>query len=245
MWDYRPRRVVSGFRIRRQLAEMQRLWLIEAEKYNVLPLDDRRYERINPDIAGRPQLAVGTSQKLFPGMRVTEASVLTVKNKSHSVTAKVTVPASGAEGVIITQGGAVGGWSLYAKEGKLKYCYNFLGIEEFFAVSSSAIPPGEHELKMSFKYDGGGVGKGGKVTLEVNGKPFGNGRVERTIPMAYSADEACDVGADSGSPTSPDYGPKGNAWNGQIAWVRIDLGDDSQDHLIPHEDRIRRAMAHD
>jgi len=228
-----------------KLAEMQRLWLIEAEKYNVLPLDDRRYERINPDIAGRPQLAVGTSQTLFPGMRVTEASVLTVKNKSHSVTAKVTVPAGGAEGVLITQGGRVGGWSLYAKQGKLKYCYNFLGIQEFFVESNSAIPPGDHELRMSFKYDGGGVGKGGDVTLEVDGKPVGKGRVERTIPMGYSADEACDVGADSGSPTSPDYGPKGNAWNGKIAWVRIDLGDDSQDHLIPHEDRVRRAMAHE
>jgi arylsulfatase A-like enzyme len=226
-----------------KLAEMQRLWLIEAEKYNVLPLDDRRYERINPDIAGRPQLAVGTSQTLFPGMRITEASVLTVKNKSHSVTAKVTVPAAGAEGVIITQGGRVGGWSLYAKQGKLRYCYNFFGIQDFFIESSSALPPGEHELRMQFKYDGGGVAKGGDVTLEVDGKTIGKGRVERTIPMGYSADEACDVGTDSGSPTAPDYGAK--AWNGKIAWVRIDLGDDSQDHLVPPEDRIRRAMAHE
>ncbi len=227
-----------------KLAEMQRLWLIEAEKYNVLPLDDRRFERINPDLAGRPQLVTGNSQTLFPGMRITEASVLTVKNKSHSVTAKVTIPAGGAEGVIITQGGRVGGWSLYAKQGKLKYCYNFFGIQDFFVASDSALPPGEHEVRMRFKYDGGGVGKGGDVTLEVDGKPVGKGRVEHTIPMAYSADEACDVGADSGSPTSPDYGTTGNAWNGKIAWVRIDLGDDSQDHLVPVEDRIRRAMAH-
>jgi len=230
---------------RDKLAEMQRLWLIEAEKYNVLPLDDRRFERINPDIAGRPQLAVGTSQTLFPGMRITESSVLTVKNKSHSVTAKVTVPAGGAEGVIVTQGGRVGGWSLYAKDGKLRYCYNFFGIQDFFVESSGAIPAGEHELRMQFKYDGGGVGKGGDVTLEVDGKAVGKGRVDHTIPMAYSADEACDVGSDSGSPTAPDYGPKDNAWNGKIAWVRIDLGDDSQDHLVPPEDRIRRAMAHE
>ena len=223
---------------------MQRLWLIEAEKYNVLPLDDRRYERINPDLAGRPQLATGTSQTLYAGMRITESSVLTVKNKSHSVTAKVTVPAGGAEGVLITQGGSVGGWSLYAKDGKLKYCYNFFGIEHFYAESDSALPPGEHELRMRFKYDGGGVAKGGDVTLEIDGKQIGKGRVEHTIPMGYSADEACDVGADSGSPTSPDYGPTGNAWNGEIAWVRIDLGDDSQDHLVPVEDRVRRAMAH-
>jgi arylsulfatase A-like enzyme len=218
---------------RDKLAEMQRLWLIEAEKYNVLPLDDRRYERINPDLAGRPQLATGTSQTLFPGMRITEASV----------TAKVTIPAGGAEGVIITQGGRVGGWSLYAKQGKLKYCYNFFGIQDFFVESGTAIPPGEHEVRMQFKYDGGGVAKGGDVTLEVDDKAVGKGRVERTIPMGYSADEACDVGTDSGSPTAPDYGAK--AWNGKIAWVRIDLGDDSQDHLVPPEDRIRRAMAHE
>ena len=135
--------------------------------------------------------------------------MLTVKNKSHSVTAKVTIPAGGAEGVIITQGGRVGGWSLYAKQGKLKYCYNFFGIQDFFVESTGAIPPGEHELRMQFKYDGGGVGKGGDVTLEVDGKPVGKGRVERTIPMAYSADEACDVGSDSGSPTAPDYGDEG------------------------------------
>ena len=146
--------------------------------------------------------------------------------------------------MIITQGGRVGGWSLYAKQGKLKYCYNFFGIDHFFAVSDSALPAGDHELKMRFKYDGGGVAKGGDVTLEVDGKPVGKGRVERTIPMGYSADEACDVGDDSGSPTSPDYGTKDNAWNGQIAWVRIDLGDDSQDHLVSVEDRVRRAMAH-
>ena len=228
---------------RDKLAEMQRLWLIEAEKYNVLPLDDRRYERINPDLAGRPQLVAGSSQTLYAGMHITEMSVLTVKNKSHSVTAKVTVPAGGAEGVIITQGGRVGGWSLYAKQGKLKYCYNFFGIQDFFVESTGAIPPGEHELRMQFKYDGGGVAKGGDVTLEVDDKPVGKGRVERTIPMGYSADEACDVGTDSGSPTAPDYSAK--AWNGKIAWVRIDLGDDSQDHLVTPEDRIRRAMAHE
>ena len=127
-----------------KLAELQRLWLIEAMKYNVVPLDDRGFERINPDIAGRPQLIRGNTQVLFPGMRVSEACVLTLKNKSHSVTAEITVPEGGvAKGVIITQGGEVGGWTLYAKDGKLKYCYNFFGIEHYIDRSQHAIPAGQ------------------------------------------------------------------------------------------------------
>jgi arylsulfatase len=96
---------------------LQRLWLIEATKYNVVPLDDRGFERIDPDIAGRPQMIRGNTQLLFPGLRVSEACVLTLKNKSHSVTAQLTVPKGGADGVIITQGGSVGGWTLYVKGG--------------------------------------------------------------------------------------------------------------------------------
>jgi arylsulfatase A-like enzyme len=227
-----------------KLAELQRLWLIEATKYNVLPLDDRRYERINPDIAGRPQLATGTSQLLFSGMHITEGSVISIKNKSHSVSAEVTVPAAGADGVIITQGGRVGGWSLYAKEGKLRYCYNFFGLQHFIVGSTTALPPGRRDLRMEFIYDGGGLARGGNVTLSVDGKPVGKGRVERTIPMGFSADEACDVGEDSGSPASPEYEPTGNAWTGDIAWVRIDLGEDDEDHLVTPEDRLRRALGH-
>jgi hypothetical protein len=105
------------------------------------------------------------------------------------------------------------------------------------------IPAGKHQVRMEFKYDGGGLGKGGDVTLYYDGKPVGQGRVERTQPMIYSADEACDVGADTGSPASPDYGPTGNKFSGQIDWVQIDIGDDSQDHLIKAEDRLTIAMA--
>ncbi len=227
----------------KKLAELQRLWLIEATKYNVVPLDDRGFERINPDIAGRPQLIRGNTQLLFPGMRVTESCILTLKNKSHSVTAEVTVPTTGANGVIITQGGAVGGWTLYAKDGKLKYCYNFFGISHYFAESDTAIPAGKHQVRMEFAYDGGGLAKGGNVTLYFDGRPVGKGRVDRTQPMGYSADEACDVGSDSGSPASPDYGPKGNKFTGQIHWVQIDIGKDDHDHLITPEERFNLAMA--
>src|SRR6201987_51157 len=175
-----------------KLAELQRLWLIEAVKYNVVPLDDRSFERINPDIAGRPQLIRGNSQLLFSGMRVSENCIVNVKNKSHSVTAQLVVPESGAGGVIVTQGGMVGGWTLYAYEGRLKYCYNFFGIQYFMVTADQPIPAGEHQVRMEFAYDGGGLAKGGDVTLYYDGQPAGKGRVEMTQPMAFSADEACD-----------------------------------------------------
>jgi arylsulfatase A-like enzyme len=226
-----------------KLAELQRLWLIEAVKYNVVPLDDRFVERINPDIAGRPQLIPGDTQLLFSGMRVSENCVLNIKNKSHSVTAKVVIPESGADGVLVTQGGAVGGWSLYAHEGRLKYCYNFFGIEYYITAADKAIPTGEHELRMEFAYDGGGLAKGGAVTLYYDDVAVGRGRVEQTIPMGFSADEACDVGSDTGSPASPDYGPSGNKFTGKIDWVKLDIGQDSHDHLVTAEDKLNIAMA--
>ena len=226
-----------------RLAELQRQWLIEAGKYGVLPIDDRRYERINPDLAGRPQLIKGTSQILHAGMRVSESSVLNIKNQSHSVTAQVVLPDGPATGVLITQGGEVGGWTLYCHQGRLTYCYNFFGIAHDFVSSTDPLPSGAHQLRMEYGYDGGGLGRGGDVTLYLDGEPVGSGRVTRSIPMGFSADEACDVGRDTGSPASPDYGPTDNAFNGRIDWVRIDLGEDDHNHLIRPEDRFRIAMA--
>ena len=138
-------------------------------------------ERFNSDLAGRPVLIKGNSQILFGSMgRLSENSVLNLKNKSHSVTAEIVVPATGAEGVIVAQGGNIGGWSLYAKGGKLKYCYNFLGIQCFYAESSSPLPPGDHQVRMEFAYAGGGLGKGGTVSLYVDGKKVGEGKVGAT-----------------------------------------------------------------
>jgi hypothetical protein len=226
-----------------KLAELHRLWLIEAVKYNVVPLDDRTFIRLNAEMAGRPQLIKGNSQLLFPGMRVSEHSVLLVKNKSHAVTANLVVPDSGANGVIITQGGAVGGWTLYAHQGRLKYCYNLFGVEHYMISADEPIPAGEHQVRMEFAYDGGGLGLGGDVTLYYDGRRAGKGGVEKTQPLAYSADEGCDVGLDAGSPASPDYGPTGNKFTGEIKWVQIDVGDDNHDHLIRPEDRFNIAMA--
>src|SRR5579871_3564587 len=227
-----------------KLRELQRLWLIEAGKYSVLPLDDRRVERLNPELAGRPQLIRGKTQILFGGMgRLTENSVVNTKNKSYSVTAEVVVPKSGAEGVIIAQGGAFNGWSLYAREGKLRYCYNLLGIKLFYAESSQPIPAGQHQVRMEFKYDGGGLAKGGNASLYLDGKKVGEGRVETTVPMLFSADETLDVGRGTGSAVSPDYDPKDNAFSGEVNWVQIDLEKDDHDHLISPEERFKVAMA--
>jgi arylsulfatase len=229
-----------------KLHELQRMWLIEATRYNVLPLDDRTAERMDPDTAGRPVLIKGNTQLLFGSMgRLSENSIINIKNKSHSVTALIEVPQSGAEGVIIAQGGNIGGWSLYVKDGKLKYCYNLLGIQYYYVEGQAAIPPGKHEVRMDFKYAGGGLGKGGKVSLFINGKKDGDGTVAATAPMVFSADDGCDVGEDTGAPVSQDYGPRGNAFTGRVKGVQIAIAAAAEDadHMISPEDAVRVAMA--
>ena len=227
-----------------KLRHLQELFMIEAGKYSVFPLDDRRVERFNADLAGRPQLIKGNTQILFRGMsRLTENSVVVMKNKSYSLTAEIDVPKTGAQGVIIAQGGCTNGWSLYAKAGKLKFCYNFLGVKLTFIEGSQPIPAGKHQVRVEFKYDGGGLAKGGALSLYQDGKPDGEGRLDMTIPMIFSGDETCNVGKDEGSPVSPDYGPRGNGFNGTVNWVQIDLGKDDHDHLISPEERFQIAMA--
>ena len=176
--------------------------------------------------------------------RLTENCVLNLKNKSHSITAGIVVPQDGAEGVIVAQGGNIGGWSLYAKDGRLKYCYNLGGVQWFYVEGETPIPPGEHQVRMEFDYAGGGLGKGGKVKLYTNGKQVGEGDIPATLAMLYSVDEGCDVGEDSGAPVSPDYGPRGNAFNGRVKGVQLDIsGAESVDHLVKPEDAIRIALA--
>ena len=229
-----------------KLSELRALFLEEARTYNVLPLDDRRIERFNAELVGRPELVKGNSQLLFGGMgRLSENSLLNIKNKSHAVTAEVVVPEAGAEGVILAQGGAFAGWSLYAKDGRPTYCYNLLGLQRFKVDADAAIPPGTHQVRMEFAYDGGGLAKGGTVTLYLDGDQVGEGRVEGTVPLVFSGDETTDVGSDAASPVSDDYGPSDNAFTGRVLWVQIDLGEDAEDadHLISPEERLRVAMA--
>ena len=227
-----------------KLHELQRQFLIEAVKYNVLPLDDRQTERIDPATAGRPTLIRGNSQLFFAGMgRLSENSVINIKNKSFSITAELEVKEQPANGVIIAQGGQFGGWSVYAKEGKLKFTYNVLGIHEFPTEATAPIPQGKHQVRMEFAYDGGGLAKGGNVTLYYDGQSVGTGRVEMTQPMIFSADETTDIGYESGTPVSPDYTVQSSKFTGKIRWVQLDVGKDDHDHLIDPEERMRIAMA--
>jgi arylsulfatase len=228
-----------------KLAELQRMFLIEAARYNVLPLDDRRAERFNADLAGRPQLIRGKSQLLYEGMgRLSENSVVVIKNKSHAVTAQIEVPEGGGEGVIIAQGGAYAGWSLYLHEGRPAYCYNFFGLQRSKIYGEQPIPAGEHQIRMEFAYDGGGLAKGGDVTLYLDGDNVAEGRVEHTVPMLFSADETTDLGRDSATPVSDDHGTD-NSFTGRVLWVQIDIDEAAEDadHLISSEERLRIAMA--
>ncbi len=227
-----------------KLRDLQRLWLIEATRYKVLPIDDRMFEKMNPDTAGRPVLIRGKTQLLTGGMgHLSENCVLSIKNKSHTVTADIVVPAGGAKGVIIAQGADIGGWSLYALDGKLKYCYNWGGFKHFMIEGASVLSEGDHQVRMEFAYAGGGLGKGGKVTLYVDGKKDGEGDVDATLPVVFSADDGCDIGQDGASAVSPDYKPGDNAFNGKVKGVLLSLGDDDGKHVIDPADAIRIAMA--
>jgi arylsulfatase A-like enzyme len=228
-----------------KLADLQRLFLIEATKYNVLPLDDRVAERLLADLAGRPVLVQGDRQLLYGGMgRLSESSIVSIKNKAHAVTAEIDVPDGGAEGVIIAQGGSIGGWSLYVKDGKPRYCYNLLGIERFYVDSDRKIPVGTHQVRMEFDYHGPGLGKGGDVTLYLDGVPVGEGKVAATAAMIFSADDTCDVGRENGALVADDY-PVPNDFTGEVKWVEIDVGTaaDDADHRLDDEEVFRVAMA--
>ena len=191
-----------------KLKEMQALFMKEAEKYHVLPIDDRTIERTNPALAGRPDvLGTRTSLTLYEGMQgMLENTFMNIKNRSSKITAELVIPASRANGAILSQGGRFGGWSLYMKDGKPAYTYNFLGLERYTVAAPQALPPGPVTVTLDFVYDGGGAGKGGKATLLVNGKAVAEGRVEKTQPNIFSADETADVGIDNQTPVAEGIG---------------------------------------
>ena len=229
-----------------KLHELQRLFLIEATKYDVLPLDDRRVERFNSDLAGRPTLVHGTSQLLYGNMgRLSENSVLNMKNKSHSVTAEIEVSDANGQGVIIAQGGAFAGWSLYLVDGCLKYCHNLAGLARFVVTATDPVPEGTHQVRMEFAYDGGGLAKGGDIALFVDGAKVGDGRADATVPMVYSADETCDIGEDTGSAVSEEYTSATSRFTGKVHWVQLDIDEAAEDldHLIDPDERLRVVMA--
>jgi arylsulfatase A-like enzyme len=227
-----------------RVAHLQRLFLLEAVKHQVLPLDDRRVERFNSDLAGRPSLITGPSQLLFGGMgRLTENTVLNLKNKSYTVTADVKIPDGGASGVIVAQGGAFGGWTLYVNDGVPTFCYNLLGLNRIKAVGTEVLSAGNHQVRVEFVYDGDGLGKGGNTSLFVDGSQVGSARQEASIPMMFSGDETLDVGVDFGTSVSDDYTPETSRFTGTVNWIQLDQGADDQSHLISPEDRLSVAMA--
>lgn len=207
-----------------KLKELQDLFLKEAVKYSVLPLDDRLLERTNAALVGRPDLMAGrTSLTVYDGMvGMTENVFINMKNRSHIITADIEIPERNGNGVILAQAGRFGGWSLYLKDGKPAYTYNYLGLQRYTVASAQALPAGKATLRTEFAYDGGGVGKGGTVTILVNGKNVATGRIDRTQCCAFSADEGADVGADEGTPVTEAYKVPFK-FNGKIRQVTIEL----------------------
>lgn len=208
-----------------KLAELQALFMKEAEKNHALPIDDRVVERVNAELAGRPDLMGGrTSITLAEGMTgMTENVFLNIKNKSKTITADIEVPEGKTNGVILVQGGRFGGWGLYVKDGVPAYDYNFLGLERFTIAGKDRLEPGKATIRFEFAYDGGGVGKGGTGTLYVNDEKVAEGRIERTQPMIFSADETADVGIDLATPVVESIGSEAKSrFTGKIPRVTVE-----------------------
>jgi arylsulfatase A-like enzyme len=242
-WEYAPRRPLADdkwelynaqadFSLTQDLAakepgklkEMQDLFMQEAVKYNVLPLDDRVIERANPALAGRPDLMAGrTSLVLYEGMiGLMENVFINVKNRSHTVSAEVVIPDGGAEGTIIAQGGRFGGWSLYLLDGRPVYTYNLVGLKRFTISGPDRLAAGKTAIRFEFAYDGGGTGKGGMGKISVNGNEVARGRIDQTQCCVFSADEGADVGLKEGTPVSEAYKVPFK-FTGKIEKVTVDI----------------------
>ena len=209
-----------------KLKELQAIFLEEAAKNQVLPLDDRFLERTNAELVGRPDLMGGrTSLTVYEGMiGMTENVFINTKNRSFSITAEVEITKGGANGVLISQAGRFGGWSLYLKNGKPMYAYNFLGLKTYKVAATEALPAGKATIRFEFTYDGGGLGKGGTGSILVNGKKVAEGKIDHTQAMIFSADEGADVGLDGETPVTDDYKERDNEFSGKIQKITIEVG---------------------
>ncbi|MEW6250454.1 MAG: arylsulfatase [Planctomycetota bacterium] len=208
-----------------KLKELQALFDKEAVRNHVYPIDDRRAERFNPAIAGRPDLiGARTSLTLYPGMTgIMENAFINIKSRSHAITAEIEVPPGGAAGVIIAQAGRFAGWSLYMKEGRVHHVYNFGGLQRFTASSKEPLGPGRHTVRYEFVADAPKPGTGGMSRLFVDEQPAGEARVERTMPYALSGDEGVDVGMDNETPVTEEYKERENKFTGRIHKVTVEL----------------------
>jgi Sulfatase len=226
-----------------KLHDLQRLFLIEATRYQVLPLDDRSFERVLPEVSGKPELITGKKQILLPGMGgLTELHIVNIRNKSWSLTAQLQIPDSGASGALLKLGGHAGGLSFYLKDGKPAFCYNLFGIDHTYIRSDNPVPTGEHQVRVEFAYDGGGLGKGGDVSLYVDGDQVAAGRLEHTEPIGFGSTYT-DVGRDSLPHVTNDYSSDDTTFTGTIKWLELEAGEDSHDHLIDPDHFIHVAMA--
>jgi arylsulfatase len=259
-WEYKPRAALlddkwelydtrTDFSLAHDLAakkpaklkELRDLFMKEAVKYHVLPIDDRTIERFDARMAGRPDLMGGrTSLTVYEGMTgMSENAFINTKNRSHSITAEVEISQGGANGVILAQGGRFGGWSLYVKDGKPVYTYNFLGLQRFTLAGDQPLSAGRATVMYEFTYDGGGPGKGGIGALLINGQKVAEGRIERTQCCAFSLDDAADVGVDEGTPVTEHYEERDNRFNGKIHSVTIAL---KKDVKTAESDEVQQAM---
>jgi len=213
-----------------KLASLRELFLIEAAKYQVFPLDDRVTERENPRLAGRLDLLGERRSVTFHGRtrRLIEEATPNVKNTSHTVVADVDVDAD-TDGVIVAQGGRFGGWAIYCLAGRPCYVYNWFGMRVHTLRAEDPMTPGRHEVRMDFCYDGGGVGRGGTAVLSVDGAKVADGTIDATVPYYFSFDETLDVGVDLGTPVCEDYPADGNDFGGTVHTVRIDLRDEDRE----------------
>ena len=228
-----------------KLAELKQLWHDEAVKYNVLPLDDRRIERFDPDLAGRPELVQGNSQLLFGGMdRLTENSVLNIKNKSHAVTAQLDGARRRRRGRRHRPGRRLRRLEPLRQARPAEVRLQPARRPLFTIEGDAAIPSGTHQLRMEFAYDGGGLAKGGDRDALHRRRKVGDGRVDATVPMVFSGDETADIGSDTASPVTPDYSPE-QPVHRQLKWVQIDVdaAAEDADHMISPEQRLQVAMA--
>lgn len=211
----------------KKLKELKALFMTEAAKYNVLPIDDRVLERINPATAGRPDLMGDrTTLTLYEGMNgMMENTFINVKNRSITITAEIEISDGGASGALLVQGGRYGGWSLHLRDGKPAYEYNWLGLERFVVESPKAVSAGKSTVTLDFKYDGGGMGKGGAATLSVDGDQVAEGRIDKTQGFIFSADETADVGLDNQTPVALGigYGPKETKFTGKIHEIVVEV----------------------
>ena len=209
-----------------KLKELQDLFDKEAVANSVYPLDDRLYERFNAAIAGRPDLMNGrTSLTLSHGMKgLLENTFINEKNTSKTVVANVTLKGND-HGVILAQGGKFGGWTLYMNNGKPAYTYNWFGLESYTITSSKSITKDKAKIELQFDYDGGGNGKGGLATLYLDGEKVAEGRVEKTVPAVYSADETADVGQDDATAVADKVfkTPKETEFTGYVNDVTITI----------------------